>query len=194
MSDPSPAPEPQDAPLEEFDAERSEEPGVGPVDGPGPNDDDSEGAASEPVSVEELLDTVETVTAERDAHLADLQRVSAEFANFRKQTDKRQGELVEQAAARLANALLPVLDACDAAAQQGVDVGPVQQQLLAVLEKEGLESLAAPGDPFDPHRHEAAMTEPGDDTTDGPVVARVLRAGYGWNGRVLRAAMVAVSG
>jgi molecular chaperone GrpE len=66
---------------------------------------------------------------------------------------------------------------------------------MAVLTKEGLEPLAEVGEAFDPERHEAAMTQPADDgDDDGPVVAEVLRAGYGWNGRVLRAAMVTVKG
>jgi molecular chaperone GrpE len=121
--------------------------------------------------------------------------VSAEFANFRKQNEKRQSEIIHQAAARLAGELLPVLDAFEAAVQQGVEgIDHVYDQLLAALRKEGLEDLATVGEPFDPHRHEAAMTEPAADADDGPVVAQVLRAGYGWNGRVLRAAMVAVRG
>mgnify|MGYP001816778465 CR=1 FL=1 len=148
------------------------------------------------ISVEDLITTVEAVTAERDGHLADLQRISAEFANFRKQTARRQDELVAQAAGRLAGELLPVLDAFDAAMAQGVEgIDHVRDQLLAVLTKEGLEPLAEVGEAFDPERHEAAMTQPADDgDDDGPVVAEVLRAGYGWNGRVLRAAMVTVKG
>ena len=148
------------------------------------------------ISVEDLITTVEAVTAERDGHLADLQRISAEFANFRKQTARRQDELVAQAAGRLAGELLPVLDAFDAAMAQGVEgIDHVRDQLMAVLTKEGLEPLAEVGEAFDPERHEAAMTQPADDgDDDGPVVAEVLRAGYGWNGRVLRAAMVTVKG
>ena len=161
---------------------------LGSAGPPGDGDDDS-------ISVEELIETIETVTAERDAHLADLQRLTADFANFRKQSEKRQSEFVAHAAARLAEELLPVLDAFDAAVQQGVEgIGSVRDQLLAVLEKEGLEVLATEGEPFDPHRHEAAMSEPGDGAEDEPMVTQVLRTGYGWNGRVLRAAMVAVKG
>jgi len=147
------------------------------------------------ISVEALIETIESVTAERDTHLADLQRLTADFANFRKQTDKRQTEIREQAAGRLVEDLLPVLDAMDAAAQQGVEgVEQVHEQLLGVLRRNGLEDLGRVGDPFDPHQHEAAMTEPGDGDEEGPTVSQVLRTGYGWNGRVLRAAMVAVKG
>jgi molecular chaperone GrpE len=149
----------------------------------------------EPVSVEELLVTLEAVTAERNQHLDDLQRVSAEFSNFRKQVEKRQVEQVAQAGARVAEALLPVLDACDAALQQGVDgIEPIVGFLRSELERSGLETIAESDAPFDPSRHEAAMSEPGEDEHDGPRVIEVLRTGYAWNGRVLRAAMVKVRG
>jgi molecular chaperone GrpE len=159
--------------------------------GPGPD----AAPDGEAVSVEDLVASLELVTAERDQHLADLQRVSADFANFRKQTEKRNTELAAHAGSRVAEALLPVLDACDAAAQQGVEgVEPIAAQLKGVLEAAGLELIADESEPFDPTRHEAAMTEPGEDGQDTAIVAEVLRSGYAWNGRVLRAAMVKVKG
>jgi molecular chaperone GrpE len=152
-------------------------------------------AADAPVTVEDLVAALEAVTAERDQHLGDLQRVSAEFQNFRKQTEKRNSDFAAQAGSRVAEALLPVLDACDAAAQQGVEgVEPIAGQLRAELERAGLQVIAEVDAPFDPNLHEAAMSEPGDDGEDGPIVAQVLRTGYAWNGRVLRAAMVKVKG
>ena len=152
-------------------------------------------AADAPVTVEDLVVALEAVTAERDQHLADLQRVSAEFQNFRKQTEKRNSDFAAQAGSRVAEALLPVLDACDAAAQQGVEgVEPIAGQLRGELERAGLQVIAEVDAPFDPNLHEAAMSEPGDDGQDGPMVAQVLRTGYAWNGRVLRAAMVKVKG
>ncbi len=151
--------------------------------------------ADAPVTVEDLVAALEAVTAERDQHLADLQRVSAEFQNFRKQTEKRNSDFAAQAGSRVAEALLPVLDACDAAAQQGVEgVEPIAGQLRGELERAGLQVIAEVEAPFDPNLHEAAMSEPGDDGQDGPIVAQVLRTGYAWNGRVLRAAMVKVKG
>ncbi len=136
------------------------------------------------------------VVAERDAYLDDLQRVTAEFTNFRRQTVKRNTEFVAQAASRLARALLPVLDACEAAASQGVEgIEAVQAQMLGVLSAEGLTMLGSVDEPFDPGFHEAVMSEdPGDRGEAAPVVADVLRTGYAWNGRVLRPAMVKVRG
>ncbi len=139
---------------------------------------------------------LDAVVAERDAYLEDLQRVTAEFTNFRRQTIKRNTELVAQAASRLARELLVVLDACEAAVAQGVEgIEALQSQLLGVLSAEGLTVLGTIDEPFDPGFHEAVMSEEStDDGQDAPVVAEVLRTGYAWNGRVLRPAMVKVRG
>ena len=166
-----------------------------PAETPGAETPDhtATGAGEGPLDVESLVASLEAVSAERDAYLADVQRVTAEFANFRRQATKRQSETVEHAASGLAEKLLPILDACDAALTQGaVDVEPIEGALIEVLRKEGLEVLSESGSPFDPERHEAVMHEQGDGLE--PVVAEVMRAGYVWNGRVLRPAMVRVKG
>jgi len=147
------------------------------------------------LTVEALVTTLEVTTAERDDYLDRCQHTSAEFANIRQQTEKRNSDVAAQAGSRVAEALLPVLDACEAAELQGVDgVEPIAAQLRGELERAGLQVIADVDAPFDPNLHEAAMSEPGDDSTNGPVVAQVLRTGYAWNGRVLRAAMVKVRG
>jgi molecular chaperone GrpE len=153
----------------------------------------------EPVEGQTAGDTepdLAAVVAERDAYLEDLQRVTAEFTNFRRQTMKRNTELVAQAASRLARELLVVLDACEAAVSQGVEgIEALQSQLLGVLSAEGLTVLGTVEEPFDPGFHEAVMSEVSDDDgSEAPVVAEVLRTGYAWNGRVLRPAMVKVRG
>jgi molecular chaperone GrpE len=143
------------------------------------------------VSVEALLDDLDRVSAERDAYLDDSRRIAAEFANFRRQVDKRNVDIVEHANLGLVEKLLPTLDACEAAATHGsVEVEPVFATLRAALEKEGLETIRPEGDEFDPTRHEAVMHEDG----DGPVVVAVLRTGYAWKGRVIRPALVTVRG
>ena len=151
-------------------------------------------ASAEPAaefSVESLLDDLERVTKERDGYLDDTRRVAAEFANFRRQTDKRHADVVEQAAAGLVERLLPVLDACDGALSHGAaDVEPIYNMLVATLERSGLSIMRPLGEPFDPNCHEAVIHEEGDG--DGPHVAQVLRTGYAWNGRVLRPALVKV--
>ena len=147
---------------------------------------DEVGDAEEPPS------SAEELIAERDGYLSDLQRVTAEFANYRRKAAERQTETVALAAAGIAEKMLPVLDACEAALAQGADdVVPIRDALFAVLEKEGLVRLDASGGPFDPNCHEAVAHEPGEGEA---VVAEVLRAGYQWNSRVLRPAMVRVRG
>ena len=135
------------------------------------------------------------VVAERDGYLDDLQRVTAEFANFRRRTTKRHADVVAQAASRLVTDLLPVLDACEAAANQGVEgIEAVHTQMLGVLCGQGLSVLGAVDEAFDPSCHEAVLAEESEDSdaSSPPVVAEVLRTGYAWQGRVLRAAMVKV--
>jgi molecular chaperone GrpE len=172
-----------------------------PVDEPGlPPTAPNDGAPDAPVepdsavSVEALLDDLDRVTAERDAYLDDSRRLAAEFANFRRQVEKRNAELLGQANAGLVEKLLPTLDACDAAIAHGAaDVEPVFATLLNTLEKEGLERIRPDGEPFDPTCHEAVIHEH-DEGGDGPTVIDVLRTGYAWKGRVLRPALVKVKG
>jgi molecular chaperone GrpE len=135
-------------------------------------------------------------------HLGDLQRLQAEFANYRKRVLREQTELVERAAGHLVHRLLGVLDSFElavAAAEETKDfermlrgVEMVLGELKEVLATEGLETIPAKGQPFDPNLHEAALEVPGDE--DGEmIVAGVLRTGYTLKGRILRPAMVKVT-
>ena len=158
---------------------------------PLPGDDEAE--VGDPV-----LDVMAVLEDERDGYLVDLQRVTAEFANFRKQVEKRSVAVSARARGDLVEKILPVLDACDLAVEHGADdVIPIRTSLVQVLEPAGLEVLDPLGEPFDPTRHEAVLHEPADDPEDvdvGQVVVGVLRRGYVWDGRVLRPAMVRVRG
>jgi molecular chaperone GrpE len=147
--------------------------------------------ATEPAN--ELRSDLERVTVERDEYLDALQRLKAEFDNHRRRVDEQRGEVAAQAAAGLVDRILPVLDACEAAlAHDAEAVQPIADALTEALAKEGLEVIAPQGEVFDPNLHEAVMHEAGDDPEQ--VVTEVLRTGYSWNGRVLRAAMVKVRG
>lgn len=149
------------------------------------------------VSVEGLLDDVERLTAERDDYLDKWRRGQADFENSRKRLQREATDAATHATGRLAEDLLPVLDACDAAIGHGeTSVEPIFAALLQVLEKNGLERIDPTGEVFDPTRHEAVMHEaPGpDDDPALSLVTEVLRIGYVWNGRVVRAAMVKVRG
>ena len=86
-----------------------------------------------------------------------------------------------------------MLDACEAAFNHGAkDVEPLWAALLSTLQKQGLEALDLLDQPFDPALADAVMHEPGDGGET--VVIEVMRTGYKWKGRVLRAAMVKVKG
>lgn len=150
-----------------------------------------EAPGAEPASeVDELL-------RERDEFKDMALRLQAEFDNYRKRTMKQQSELVERAAERLAEQLLPVLDAFDLAVAHHPDDETVKQLwgvLWGTLEKEGLERIDPQGAPFDPAEHEAVSHEPAEAGDTSPVVASVLRAGYRWKHRILRTAMVTVRG
>lgn len=157
---------------------------------PLPNPAAVEGEADEPVDLE-------TAVAQRDEYLALARQVQADFENFRKRAMKQQHDLAASATGRLVEDLLPVLDACDSAVLHGIDgVAPVHKQLLDALTKAGLEIIGADDVPFDPTVHEAVLHEPADADSDAdghePRIIEVLRTGYLWQGRTLRAAMVKV--
>ena len=133
-----------------------------------------------------------TALGQRDEYLALARRVQADFENFRKRAIKQQHDQAEAATARLVESLLPVLDACDSAVIHGVDgVAPVHKALLEALTKAGLEVVGDEGVPFDPTVHEAVLHEAGGGGGE-PLISEVLRTGYLWHGRTLRAAMVKV--
>jgi molecular chaperone GrpE len=128
---------------------------------------------------------------------ADLQRVSAEYANYRKRVDRDRVAVVEVATAGLLSALLPLLDDVERARLHGDLDGAfksVGEGIEAVAEKLGLERFGAVGDPFDPAVHEALMQVEPDASSSVATCAQVLQPGYRLtSGRVLRPARVAVA-
>ena len=146
----------------------------------------------ESFAVSEVLDAV---TRERDEFRDLALRLQADFENFRKRVATQLVDDVDRATGKLVESILPVLDACEAAAAHGVQgIESVWSALLGSLQKQGLEALDLADKPFDPTTAEAVVHEPGGAGQDGPVVVEVLRTGYRWKGRVVRAAMVKVKG
>ena len=149
---------------------------------------------------ESLEDRLQALEAERDEYLGDLQRVAAEFENYRKRAAREQADFATRSTERLVQELLPVLDdlerALEAAAaheeaklEEGVQL--VQRALALALKREGLVEIAADG-PFDPHVHEALLSQPAEGTEPGTVL-QVLQKGYRLGDRVLRPARVIVA-
>ena len=136
---------------------------------------------------------VEALLTERDNYKDIALRLQADFENYRKRVSGQHADDVARATGKLAEALLPVLDACEAAfVQHPAEVEPLFNLLLGELRKQGLEALNLHEQPFDPAVADAVLHEPGDSAE--PVVSEVLRTGYTWKGRVLRPAMVKVKG
>jgi molecular chaperone GrpE len=148
------------------------------------------GAAGGPLGAE-----LESLRSELDERTRDLQRVSAEYANYRKRVDRDRGVVQEQATGAVLAALLPILDDLDRAREHGDLVGPfgtVAEQLTAALAKFGLAPFGEQGDPFDPTRHEAVAHQTSADVTE-PTCVQVMRRGYQLGERLLRPALVAVA-
>jgi molecular chaperone GrpE len=153
---------------------------------------DGESSATELVDAPAEPTPLETATAERDQFKDMALRIQADFENYRKRSAGLQADEVDRATGKVVESLLPVLDACEAAFSHGADgVEPIWSALLGVLQKQGLEVLDLADQPFDPALADAVSHEPGDGE---PVVAEVLRTGYRWKNRVIRAAMVRVKG
>jgi molecular chaperone GrpE len=161
--------------------------------------EDVENAQQEEEVVEEQVDVLAEVTRERDVYLDNLQRLKAEFDNYRKRAARDEESLVARAHERLVKELLPVLDdlgrALEAAEQHeeakledGVRL--VHRQLSDVLAKEGLTEIETDG-AFDPHVHEALLAQPSE--AEAGTVIEVLQKGYRLGDHVLRPARVIIA-
>ena len=162
-------------------------------------DDDGTGevggdAAADTAAAEETVEVdIAALLAERDSFKDIALRLQADFDNYRKRVAAQSQLDMQTATGKIADALLPVLDACESAfVQHPAEVEPLFNLLLGTLRKVGLESMNLLEQPFDPNQAEAVMHEPGDG--GDPVVIEVLRSGYTWQGKVLRPAMVKVRG
>jgi molecular chaperone GrpE len=150
----------------------------------------------EQTEVEE--DPLVVVTRERDEYLDTLQRLKAEFDNYRKRVARDQHELAARSHERLIGRLVPVLDDLERAlvaasageAQLEDGVRLVHRQLAETLAREGLAEISTEGK-FDPHTQEALLAQPSD--ADEGTVIEVLQKGYKLGDRVLRPARVVIS-
>lgn len=127
--------------------------------------------------------------------VADLQRVKAEYDNYRKRVRRDRVALQEIAVANVLRGLLPALDAIEQAREHGEVTGgfrSVVEVLETRLSALGLQAFGEPGEPFDPTRHEALVHERSGQA-GRPLCTRILRAGYRVGGHLLRPAQVAVT-
>ena len=146
-------------------------------------------------SVEVVADGVEENFDLTASLTADLQRLQAEYANYRKRVERDRAVASEIAVAGVLSELLSTLDDIDRAAQHGELTGgfkSVSDQLIATTTKLGLEKYGQDGDEFDPQIHEALMHETSADVKVA-TASKILQPGYKFKERVLRPARVAVT-
>ena len=163
---------------------------AGPVGGdPGAGGDQAAAGASEPGPVE---DETARALAERTA---DLQRLQAEYANYRRRVDRDREVVRDTAVANVLSNLLPVLDDIGRAREHGELEGgfkSVGEALEQMVERLGLQRFGAAGDPFDPTVHEALTHSHSAEVTE-PTCVDVFQPGYRLGDRVVRPARVAVA-
>lgn len=159
---------------------------------------DAAGAAAAELTSDEALadDALTAVETKAAEHLADLQRLQAEYVNYRKRVDRDRLAMSEAATSKVIESLLPVLDDVAAARAHGdLADGPfasIAEKLEDALRRLGWSSFGAEGDPFDPTLHEALMSQPSADVTE-PTVLHVAQPGHRVGDRVVRAARVVVA-
>ena len=173
----------------------------GADDGPTPAPSDADLAAELDELAAEVADARGEAERQRDEYLDTLQRLQAEFENYRKRVARASDDAAARAAGDLVGKLLAVLDAFDLAeahfatleghSAEAVALAQAASLMRSTLSVEGLERVGVAGEAFDPTVHDAVAHEPGE---GGPVVDEVLRAGYRWRGATLRPAMVRVRG
>ena len=168
-------------------------PGAGPSAPGGP--EASGGQGGTPASEAGQPAEVELMAGKLAERTADLQRLQAEYANYRKRVERDRMAVREQALANVLTELLPVLDDIGRAREHGELSGgfkSVAESLEAAAVKLGLTSYGEEGEPFDPNLHEALMHSYSPDVAE-PTCVRILQPGYKVGDRILRPARVAVA-
>lgn len=188
-----PAADAEGAPAEGAPAEGAPEGQVEPTDAGA-----SEFEADDDVlTVDDILSAAQAEVREpSDEHLADLKRVTAEYANYRKRTEANREVERERAVGAAVAVLLPVLDDLDRAEKHGdlegdAPFATIAAKLRAAVEKLGLTPFGEVGEPFDPQKHEAIFQQQSDEV-ETDTVADVVETGYLLGGTLLRAAKVVV--
>lgn len=150
--------------------------------------------------VKEKNEKIEEMDAEIDDLLSRLQRLQADFVNYRKRSQREKAEMTTQGKVELCASLLPVIDNFERALKaedneddfyQGVEM--IYNQLLKTFSEQGIEEILAKGEEFNPEYHEAIMRVESEEFEEGTVV-EVVQKGFSLEDRVIRPAMVKVAG
>lgn len=148
------------------------------------------------IPVDEVIEVAPDQESDPVATLtSDLQRLQAEYANYRKRVERDRSLAHEMAVGAVLTELLALLDDVDRAEQHGELTGgfkAVADQLNSITSRIGLEKFGTEGEAFNPHTHEALMHETSTDVTV-PTASKILQPGYTYKERILRPARVLVT-
>ena len=157
--------------------------------------------AIQAMSVDELSAELDTQRQKAQEHLDHLQRLQAEFSNYRRRVAQEKSQAASRGKEEVLASLLPILgnlrlalqhaDQDAKAVRQGVQM--IWQQCEEFLRNQGVEPIATVGQLFDPARHEALSTVPATDETPASTIVAEINPGYMLNGHLLRAAQVVVA-
>ncbi|MGW2370763.1 MULTISPECIES: nucleotide exchange factor GrpE [Kitasatospora] len=153
------------------------------------------GKAAEEAAAGEGSEELATAKRELAERTADLQRLQAEYQNYRKRVERDRLTVREIAVSNILESLIPVLDDIGRAREHGEVTGgfkSVAESLETVVAKLGLQQFGKEGEPFDPTQHEALMHSYSSDVTEDTCV-QILQPGYRIGERIIRPAMVAVA-
>lgn len=182
------------------DKHRQKQHGTGPRDIKQPAGAPAKGAPDQKLA-EISAEVADELIRERDEYLDALQRLQAEFANYRRRVVQESEQMTHRASAQVVEDLLPVLDNFDRAMKAAIEhdekvlgggMELVYNQLRDILTRRGLCEINAHGQPFDPNQHEAVLCRPSGEHEEGTVV-EVLEKGYQVGEKVVRPAKVVVS-
>ncbi|MDD2497535.1 MAG: nucleotide exchange factor GrpE [Desulfitobacteriaceae bacterium] len=183
----------------EVDKEIIEEVEVKTDTGEGPDQEDNR---EETASIQDLEMQMDKLMAEKDDLINTLQRLQADFDNYRRRTRLEKEELIKYAAEGVVSSLLPVVDNFERALASADNGGEAKnfiqgmemifRQLIQVLSQEGLAPVQALGNPFDPTLHEAVM-QVEKENTESNIVIEEIQKGYTLKGKLIRPSMVKVA-
>jgi molecular chaperone GrpE len=144
-------------------------------------------------TLKKLREKLKKAVTEKQEYLEGWQRSKADFVNYKKDEEKRRGEIVKLIREDVITEILPILDSFNMAKESpvwGDGIEQIFKQFVSVLKKNGLEEIAPLNEDFDPNLHEAVETVKG--KKDGKII-EVLQKGYLLNNKIIRPARVKVS-
>jgi molecular chaperone GrpE len=184
---------------DEFTAAAPPHPGAAGTGETSFGDAEAPAASEHAEQVENDLEDLVARAKERDEYLALAQRTQADFENYRKRMARENSAALDRGVAKVAKELLPALDHLEhalKAAEGHEDIVKgftmVSNEIVAALERAGIEAFSPAGEAFDPNEHEAMAAQPSEDAESGTVI-EVYQQGYRLNGAVLRPARVVVA-